>query len=392
MTSQLDLLLVSLHRVTVHLRERPAHMLTRGVLPSFRFHIAMSSSHFVIQHPTRSSRGSASPPAAGTVERAREEDDQEPVQVHVAPASSSHRATASSSTSTASHKSRKPTTRNLPTGPAASSPQPPPAQQAESKDELEALPPPPRSSAATAALEAASSESEDDAAATTAANATAGSGDAEEEEKPTGPSAAEIYARPLLFYKRAVDRRRQGGDRSADSASELGPAQLLLPDKGMALGFPPLKEPARGNRRREEPNDGDAVVVFTPPNEEQASKTKLWACILFFLIPADVILICVIFFLGSAKIGNESYDAGTTDLVTFLCALIALCLGLLGMKLRDTRILTLFITVYYVDAIINLVRVSSILQLAQFFMQIGVCYSMGHFKSSLIGTWWVADT
>ena len=208
---------------------------------------------------------------------------------------------------------------------------------------------------------------------------------------PPAPTPADVYARPLMFYKRATgDRHRR--DSSSSGASEPGPAELLLPDSSICLGFPPSRESHRRRQQRNGADDhGENVMVFTPPNEEQASKTKLWACILFFLIPADVILICTIFFLGGAVIDDENYNAGTTDLVTFLCALIALCLGLIGMKLKDTRILTLFIVIYYVDAILNLVRVSSILQLAQFFMQIGVCHCMTHYKSTLMPQWWIAD-
>lgn len=235
---------------------------------------------------------------------------------------------------------------------------------------------PARSSAAAAAL------AEDDGAA-------AASSDEEEDKTASGPTAADVYARPLLFYKRAaVDRARR---QQEVSVPELGPAQLILPDSGMALGFPPLKDTTRA-ARRDDPLAGDAIVVFTPPNEDQASKTKLWMCILLLLIPADVVLIFTIYFLGDAIIDDDSYSSGTTDLVSFLCALVALGLGLVGMKLRDTRLLTLFIVIYYVDAMINLVRISSILQLAQFFMQIGVCHSMSHFKSTLVPQWWIADT
>lgn len=169
----------------------------------------------------------------------------------------------------------------------------------------------------------------------------------------------------------------------------------------MCLGFLPTREVARTNRgvgagaRGEQAAAGDEldhVVVFTPPNEEQAGKTKLFACLLLFLIPADLILICTIYFLGGPVVDTMTYEAGTMDLATFLSALVALALGVVGMKLHDTRLLTLFIVVFYIDAIINLVRVSSILQLAQFFMQISVCHVTSLYKISLVPQWWVADS
>ena len=125
--------------------------------------------------------------------------------------------------------------------------------------------------------------------------------------------------------------------------------------------------------------------------EAYYQETKLFACLLLFLIPADLILICTIFFLGGAVVSEEVAEAGATDLVTFVCALVALALGVVGLRLRDTRILTLFIVVYYIDSVINLVRISSILQLAQFFMQISVCHVTSLFKNSLVPQWWVAD-
>ena len=294
----------------------------------------------------------------------------------------------------------------------------PPLASGESKESIETRStpsPPPPATAAVAAVPASD-------AAPSAETATGGSGgggggndddeaeessDDESDDAPSGPTAAEVYARPLLYYKRAPVRRARAGAANPPIVVDQGPTQLLLPDSSMCLGFrPTAREGSRGgNRGGVGGARGDAgvnaagagdeldhVVVFTPPNEEQASKTKLFACLLLFLIPADLILICTIYFLGGPVVDTMTYAAGTTDLVTFLSALVALCLGVLGMKLRDTRILTLFIVVFYIDAIINLVRVSSILQLAQFFMQISVCHVTSLYKVSLVPQWWVADS
>jgi len=238
-------------------------------------------------------------------------------------------------------------------------------------------------------------------------------------------SAAEVYSRPLLYFKRPPPRRRGRNRFSAPSCHDtMGPTQLLLPDGNMSLGFPPVKIASDAERRRRAEQEAqellENVVVFTSPSDEQYSKAKLYACILLFLMPADLILICSIYFLekgsssggsstssssdGSDDIlgsGNQPTSDGdpssstlgeaNNDLVTFLASLFTLFLGCVGLKLRDVRILTLFVVLFYIDALLNLVRVNTILQLAQFFMQIGVAHPMTAFKNTLLPQWWIAD-
>jgi hypothetical protein len=78
-------------------------------------------------------------------------------------------------------------------------------------------------------------------------------------------------------------------------------------------------------------------------------------------------------------------------MLTFFVALAALSLCVVGMHLRDSRMLALFVVIYYVDALLSLVRIASIPQLVRFLCQVSVCHVTFLHKQAIQPVWWVAE-
>ncbi len=145
-----------------------------------------------------------------------------------------------------------------------------------------------------------------------------------------------------------------------------------------------------------DPVEEENLVVFASPSADQLSRARLWQrVLLFFLLPSDLVLAIVIFALGGPSLAPTSSDVSrrgsSADLVTFLVALAAAALCALAMRLQDTRMLTLFVVLYYVDALLSLVRISEILQLVRFLCQVAVCHIAFLHKQAIQPVWWIAE-
>ena len=70
---------------------------------------------------------------------------------------------------------------------------------------------------------------------------------------------------------------------------------------------------------------------------------------------------------------------------TLLCDVI----GAASVKFEDTRLMTIFVTLYHVDAMFNLLRTEtgSICQVLHFLIQMVICYIMRLHRGSFMPTW-----
>eukprot|EP00808_Paulinella_micropora_P002769 g69915.t1 len=195
-----------------------------------------------------------------------------------------------------------------------------------------------------------------------------------EESKNSMASPEEVFSRPMLYYKRR-------GPLERSNAKTTGPTQLVLPSKQVALGF---EQGAAKDQEGDMLNEN--MVVFSSPAGELPNRSRISACIVIFLFPADLFLVIMIYLDSTVlnKSGQPSDDAAG---LTFAASILMLALGLIGWNLHDTRILTLFVVLFYVDALINLVRVSNVVDFTHFVVQIVICQIVRQYKLTLMADW-----
>jgi len=210
-------------------------------------------------------------------------------------------------------------------------------------------------------------------------------------------SAEKVWGLPLMFFKTNNPMR-------SSSKKVQSPLHLRLPNNQVGLGMPVRK---RGEVEGDDDDDGnERLMVFSSPGLAQNTRSNVFGCLLlFFLLPADLILATVIFihsYLGGALfedsldtlLQNPDDVAATkvTHILTFVCTVFTLLLGIIGMRLKDTRIITCFIVVFYIDALVNLVKVYTVLQFSHFVVQLAVCHVMGQYKLTLVPSWFFPTT
>lgn len=166
---------------------------------------------------------------------------------------------------------------------------------------------------------------------------------------------------------------------------DMNPMQVVLPSKTITLGMP--LSGSLSSRAEEETLD-ENLLVFATPGDEQHMRARVFCCLLYFLMPADIVLVTSMFF------GGTIIDApfSLVDLFTYLCTLATLIIGLLAVRYRHNRTLAFFRIVFYVDAIMNLVRVYSITQFSHFILQIAICHIVTQLRNLLLPSWFVPNS
>ena len=149
----------------------------------------------------------------------------------------------------------------------------------------------------------------------------------------------------------------------------------------MCLGFPPVS-----GQREEEEEDDVRLMVFSLPTEEMRQRMGVFTWLLLVLFALDFVLVCLVY-ANAGWAQPASFSDGQMDATTFACTLCEIALGLVAMRGKDTRILTLFVVLYYADALINLLRVYSVLQITHFILQLAICQIMTQYKVTLQPTW-----
>eukprot|EP00457_Paulinella_chromatophora_P012208 gb/GEZN01012401.1/.p1 GENE.gb/GEZN01012401.1/~~gb/GEZN01012401.1/.p1 ORF type:complete len:228 (+),score=17.30 gb/GEZN01012401.1/:55-738(+) len=195
-----------------------------------------------------------------------------------------------------------------------------------------------------------------------------------EDSKNSMASPEEVFSRPMLYY-------RKRGPLERANTKAAGPTQLVLPDKQVALLF---EEGANSEHENELLDEN--MVVFSSPATDLPNRSRISACIVVFLFPADFFLVTMIY-IDSTILGENVQPVDNYPGMAFAAAVIMLSLGLLGWKLQETRILTLFIVLFYVDALINLIRVANVVHFTHFVLQIVICQIVRQYKLTLMADW-----
>lgn len=197
-----------------------------------------------------------------------------------------------------------------------------------------------------------------------------------EPEPSTSKLKKEIFSFPLVHYRRFNPMNRNQG-------SEPRYTQLILQNKAFYLGCPPPKE-----SRQQDQNSSDDLIVFSTPGKEITGPVRIFTLVLLVLLLADLVIVSLIYF-GRESIESALAAERTGDVETAAYGFVMAALGMaaIGMLLKNARILTLFIVVYYVDAILTLVRVYTVAQFIHFLLQMGICYCCNQFRGALIANW-----
>jgi len=197
--------------------------------------------------------------------------------------------------------------------------------------------------------------------------------ESDDEDKPK--NTTDVFNRPLVYYKRNTPLLRA-------RRPSKGPTQIVWPDKSMSIGFVPDKEAER--ERAERKNLDEGIVVFTSPNEDAVQRRRKLLCVLITMFLGEFILVTTDFSLKSPISG--------TDTTTYIGFCFAIVFGLLAMRWRDPRMITLFIVVFYADSFVALLRMDTILDWLRFFLQLVMCHWMRQFKETLLPSWFVPQS
>jgi len=191
----------------------------------------------------------------------------------------------------------------------------------------------------------------------------------------------EIFARPLVYYKRNNPIQQHNRKQQ-----QTGPTGIVLPDQTVTVGLTPDKHSEITDRER---NLNDNMLIFASPGDDQVGRNRVLAYLLYCLIPCDFVLITVIFLQGgsSAQYPLSDGHQAVSDSLSYSVTVMILALGVVGMQLRDTRLISLFLAVFYVDSLLSLIRVYTVLQFSHYIIQLAICHIMSQLKSTLMATW-----
>jgi hypothetical protein len=204
-------------------------------------------------------------------------------------------------------------------------------------------------------------------------------------------TAATIFNRPLIYYKRENPLNKRG-KKKFSANDENNPVQIILPNNSVCLGYPAHKGADSGSQaaldNASNVNDIDNVIVYANANEEQRSRGKVFFCLAWFLFAADLVLISVLYS-KAANTDDTTFNSGSRELnkISYGCVVLEIALGLIGMLFKSQRLLTVFIVAFYIDSLINLIRVYSVLQFVHFVLQISLAHIMTQYKYSLGPIW-----
>jgi len=197
-----------------------------------------------------------------------------------------------------------------------------------------------------------------------------------------------LYNGPLVMHKwyNPLEQLGPALPRSDDSKD---PIKVTLPFGKVCLGLiPNLKQ--SHSEVAVAPADVPATqtwYIFSTAGEDAAARAKIHACLLRFLLPADLIFVATMYFQTLYSAVEAEPYMGMTDDLAFSATLLGVLLGFLAMWQKDPRLLTIFICVFIVDSLVNLIRLTTIFQFVQFALQLLICYVGGQFQA-ILGTSW----
>eukprot|EP00470_Lotharella_oceanica_P006034 CAMPEP_0170178278 /NCGR_PEP_ID=MMETSP0040_2-20121228/11779_1 /TAXON_ID=641309 /ORGANISM="Lotharella oceanica, Strain CCMP622" /LENGTH=218 /DNA_ID=CAMNT_0010421289 /DNA_START=104 /DNA_END=760 /DNA_ORIENTATION=+ len=166
--------------------------------------------------------------------------------------------------------------------------------------------------------------------------------------------------------------------RNANTENEILYAVRLPGAKrqeNLALGYPrlPLQD-AKDDAGDEHEQLDDKVVLFL---ESQARSSSLYVSVLIAI--AISLCISIVAFAAGTPSGRSP--------ARLMGDIFLSCLGVIGIRYKNTHILTLFISFMYVEAFISAVALSTMLDFTSFLAKLGVCNGASHVQASLMPTW-----
>lgn len=194
-------------------------------------------------------------------------------------------------------------------------------------------------------------------------------GGEESDEEETETSGENVFLRPLVYYRRNMPWQRK---------QVRGPVQIVWPDKTMALGVA-LNRGEDGDQEEKEIEDN--LLVFTSPGEEHLFRRRRLQWFISILLIVEVSLV-------SGDFGSRS-SRSSTDILAFVSTLLAIALAYLSMSWRNTRLVTFVATVLFLDTLLSLLRMETVWDWLRLFTQLFICQQLGHFKATLLPTWFV---
>ena len=183
------------------------------------------------------------------------------------------------------------------------------------------------------------------------------------------------YSRPLLFYHRTTHL-------SSHPATPSIPAQLLLPSGQMAIGLAANTKQAEHSGR----DDNVRLMVFSLPTDEMRQRGVVFFYLLLVLFVIDFILLSLVY-ADNSWIEQARFSDGSMDRLTFACELIELLLGCVVLRVKEVRMMSMFIVIVYVDMFLNLLRCYSVLLITHFILQFAICQVMTQYRVTLQPTW-----
>lgn len=182
-----------------------------------------------------------------------------------------------------------------------------------------------------------------------------------------------VFLRPLLYYRRHTPLMRR--DQAAPP-----PTEIIFPDNTIALAFS-ADSLERDDAAGPQAAVDDNLVVFTSPGHEAAMRRKWYACIIYVLLAALLVLVSV------AYAFDAPHSAGRKTI--FAGSLLTMAFGVAAIVWKNSRMCTIFVAVTCIDALLTLLRLTSVVDFVQAVLQGLLCHFMKSFKGTLLPNWFV---
>ena len=196
-----------------------------------------------------------------------------------------------------------------------------------------------------------------------------------------GPKVEDVFQRPLLYYRRSNMAHNK---LAADTSST--PVQLYLPNKSMLLGFAPLEPDQRRTQQANEAALSQHLLVLTQSTWDSRQRQRVFSFLLFLLIPIDLVLFTLIYTISN-QFSIINFTPGSMDSLSYAVNFVIICMGWIAIYLRESRLITFFIICFSLDAILQLMRIFSVLQICHFLLQMCIVFVTIQYRHALQPTW-----
>jgi len=225
-----------------------------------------------------------------------------------------------------------------------------------------------------------------------------------EEKANTTKSEGEVSANPkalirkTLFYFNGVvpqQIRREFREGNIGPTSETikhVPSHITNPDGSIAVGIYPHKSNADGNT----PDDsislpsGPFVVFSAPPTGPTNDTWHLKRKRIFFSLIVAYFSLITYFFFKSLHFDGETAAKSESLflLLSYVTEILVSVLGIVGVKTENIRYLTYYMIALILDFFIGVMKVTSIIALVQYTVELALCVIANSIRSRLMYRWY----